>query len=188
MINNCNTLYLRFLRNNLEGADGSLFFLHMSLKTIEDKIIELLEEKFRDVEFSDCFLVEINHSGKKLGVFLDSDQGITFGTCKKISRYLEEFLDESGIIGNDYILEVSSAGVGQPLKMPRQYIKNIGRLLEVQTTDGKLATGKMLEADESKVTIEYEVKEKIGKKNVKRMVSETFDYSIIKKAIIKISF
>ena len=60
---------------------------------IEDKITDLLEELFTTEEFSDCFLVEVKlHANRKLEVFMDCDEGITFERCRKTSRYLEKHL------------------------------------------------------------------------------------------------
>lgn len=64
---------------------------------IENKIIDLLDQKFKEEDFLDCFLVDLQlHANQKLEVFLDSDTGITFEKCQKISRYLEQYLDEEG--------------------------------------------------------------------------------------------
>ena len=67
---------------------------------IEDKITKLLDEKFKEEEFQDCFLVEIKlHEHNKLDVFIDADSGINFVKCRRISRYLESFIDEEGWLG-----------------------------------------------------------------------------------------
>ena len=74
---------------------------------LEEKIVELLEEKFKEEEFTDCFLIDIKlHKHNKLDIFLDSDTGITFRKCQRISRYLESFIDEEGWLGEKYVLEV----------------------------------------------------------------------------------
>ena len=83
---------------------------------IEAKIESLLQDKFKEEGFTDCFLLEVKlHANRKLDVFIDSDTGITFGKCQTISRYLEQYLDEEGWLGESYVLEVSSPGVGRPL-------------------------------------------------------------------------
>ena len=100
---------------------------------IVEKITDLLDKKFTEEDFSDCFLVDIKaHAHNKIDVFIDSDSGVTFEKCQKISRYLERFIDENGWLGEKYVLEVSSPGISRPLKFKRQYAKNIGRKVEVK--------------------------------------------------------
>ena len=89
---------------------------------IEDRIVELLGAKFEEEEFRDCFLVETKfHGNNKLEVFIDCDNGLTFEKCQKISRYLESFIDEKQWLGEKYVLDVSSPGIGRPLILKRQY-------------------------------------------------------------------
>jgi len=133
------------------------------------------------------FLVEIDQKGKRLEVYLDSDTGITFDVCKKVSRHLEAFLDESGLMGDDYLLEVSSAGVGRPLLWPRQYRKNIGRNLQVTLSDGEVQQGTLTMAGDDSFAIEWTTKEKQGKKNVQVLHRLEYPYTEIKKAIIKLT-
>jgi ribosome maturation factor RimP len=135
----------------------------------------------------DHFLVEMEQKGKRLEVYLDSDSGITFDICKKVSRYLESYLDESGMLGEDYLLEVSSAGVGRPLLWPRQYRKNIGRNLQVTLGDGTVQQGALTVADDDTFTIEWTTREKQGKKNVNVQHKVELAYAEIRKAIIKLT-
>lgn len=91
---------------------------------IEGRIIELLEQKFVEPDWQDCFVVEVKqHATNKLEVFIDSDDSITFEKCRKISRYLEEFLDKYLWLGEKYTLDVSSPGISRPLVLKRQYQK-----------------------------------------------------------------
>ena len=129
-------------------------------------IEKLIEDKFQEEEFQDCFLVDINFSSKKLEVFIDSDTSITFKKCQRISRHLEAYLDESEDITQAYILEVSSPGIGRPLKFPRQYVKNIGRKMKVETEEDRFK-GRLQEADDDKITLEVEKTVKQGKKKTK---------------------
>ena len=87
---------------------------------IEQTIPQLLAEKFQESEFDDFFLVDLKLGiNNKLEVFVDSDSQVTFEKCRKISRFLEEHLDQEGWLGDRYVLEVSSPGVGRPLKFLR---------------------------------------------------------------------
>jgi len=97
----------------------------------EEQIIQLLEEFFQESDLEDCFITELTVSGGKILVYVDSDTDMGFDKCRKISRYLEKHFDETQVFGEKYTLEVSSPGIGRPLKFKRQYIKNVGRKVEV---------------------------------------------------------
>ena len=157
---------------------------------IEGKITKLLERKFEDPDYADCFLVEINLvRGTKLDVFIDSDTGLDLGKCKSLSRYLEEYLDTELWLGERYTLEVSSPGISRPLKLKRQYLKNIGRTLKVELIeDAPTKEGKLIDVDDEGVTIEYEVIEKIGKKKIKSIQQDAIPFNNIVKAKVQISF
>lgn len=156
---------------------------------VEQKIEALLEEKFREDAFSDCFLVELKlHANNKLEIFLDSDFGITFEKCQKTSRYLEAHLDENRWLGEKYVLEVSSPGVGRPLKMQRQYPKNIGRTLEVKLEDGETRNGTLKEVGETGIVLEEKVRVKEGKRNKTEIVETEISFGSIAQAKVKASF
>lgn len=176
-----------------EGAGNrSLFLLsevfsRMVGKEIVREIEQLLAAKFHESEFEDCFLIEIKlPKPNKLEVFLDADSGITFEKCQRISRYLESYIDTNNWLGENYTLEVSSAGIDRPLKLLRQYKKNIGRKIEVSQKEGATIEGKLLDADDTKITIEAKVKLDGEKKATLRPVEIAFDN--IKKAVIRVSW
>lgn len=154
---------------------------------VEHRIKELLEKKFEDPEFEDCFIVEVRLDNKKLNVFVDSDTNITFEKCRKLSRYLESYIDENGWLGEKYILEVSSPGIGRPLKFARQYQKNVGRKLEVKHND-EVVTGTLTKVAEDKIVLENKVRIKEGKRK-KTVVQETeIPLDEISSAIVQITF
>ena len=158
---------------------------------ITDRIEKLLEEKYTsDEAFSDCFTVDIEFSvSKKLCVFIDSDSGFTFEKCQKISRYLEQVIDENGWLGEKYVLEVSSPGIGRPLKFPRQYASNAGRSLAVNLVDQEQpVTGKILSADDKQVILVNTVIEKVEKKKTEVLVETAIPYDRIVKAVVKLDF
>ena len=156
---------------------------------LEKKIEKLLEEKFQEEDYADCFIVEIKlHDHKKLDVFVDSDSSMTFRKCQRLSRYLEAFIDEEGWLGEKYVLEVSSPGITRPLVFARQYIKNIGRDMEVKLADGSKDKGTLIAANETEITLEKTVRIKEGKKKRNEIVQTIYTYDNIHKAIIKISF
>lgn len=129
---------------------------------IEDRVIELVNEKIADRD--DLFLVGVKmHSNGKLEVLVDGDQGISIQDCAAISRHVGFHLEEEGAIDHAYRLEVSSPGIDTPLASLRQYRKNIGRNVQVKSTDGKTREGQLLEVTADRITIAEKVKEK-GKK------------------------
>jgi ribosome maturation factor RimP len=158
---------------------------------IVENIEKLLQTKFEEPEFQDCFLIEINLSGKNtLEVFVDGDAGIDLLRCRALSRYLESFIDEHQWLGEEYTLEVSSPGVGRPLKFARQYARNIGRSLEVTLLDDSVTEGELQEVrgENEIIVLTQEIKVKEGKKNVKQTLETEIPISGIKQAIVKINF
>ena len=155
---------------------------------VERKIENLLLEKFLEKEYADCFIVEIKLNNTKLGVFIDSDSNITFEKCRKISRYLEEYIDENNWLGQKYTLEVSSPGIDRPLKFPRQYKKNIGRQLEINRTEDGPITGTLKNVFDDGILMEEKVRVKEGNKKRTKLIQTKITFEDIKKAIVKISF
>lgn len=156
---------------------------------MEERINDLLSALFSTDEYSDCFLVEVKQSGKKLEVFVDSDDKVDFEKCREISRYLEkEYLDVEQPMGESYTLDVGSPGVGRPLRFYRQYPKNVGRNLEVTTTEGESYTGKLIRVAPNEVTLEAKVRRKEGKRTKTTVEEIAIAFDAIKKSIVKISF
>ena len=137
-------------------------------------------------EGSDCFLVDVRlKPGNKIQVFLDADAGVSLGTCTQINRKLYPKIEEAGMFepGN-FELEVSSPGLDEPLKLPRQYQKNIGRAVEVVMKDGIKISGKLISANESSISVE-EIK---GKGKKQEIVLHTLLTEQIKTTKIQIVF
>ena len=157
---------------------------------LTERIDHLLTEKYTtDEAFADCFTVEIElKPGNKLYVFADSDSGMTFEKCQKLSRYLESHLDANGWLGTTYLLEVSSPGIDRPLKFARQYKRNIGRTLAVTTADKAQHLGTLQSADDQQIVLTSTVTEKIEKKKVERTIETAIPYDTIEKAIVKLAF
>ena len=158
---------------------------------IEEKTRDLLEQKFTEEEYQDCFIVEVkyNPANKKLQAFVDSDSSMTFQKCQRISRFLESYIDEEQWMGEKYTLEVSSPGVDRPLMLARQYKKNIGRRLEVVLRDDdKKYKGNLIKADDEGIVLESQETRKQGKKKIKETVETEIPYERISKAIVKITF
>ena len=161
----------------------------MDVFFIEEKINHLLAEKFQEEHFKDCFLVGTElHTNNKLEVYIDSDSGLSLEKCQKISRYLESFIDEENWLGEKYTLEVSSPGLSRPLKLKRQYKKNIGRSLEITLKDGIVKTAELKEVHEGGIKVEELVVVKEGKKKKKMVVQTELPFEEIKKTLVVISF
>ena len=138
----------------------------MEHEALEHRIDELLAEK---LEGTDVFPVEVKVlPGARIEVYLDSDSGLTIKRCAEVSRFLEFHLETEKLVSDSYKLEVSSPGVGQPLKLHRQYLKNVGRTVEVIQADGSIRTAKLEAATENDITLAWEEKDKETKKKVVR--------------------
>lgn len=117
---------------------------------IEAIIKELLQDD------PSSFLVEVKiTAGNNIKVFVDNDQGANIDKLVKLNRSLYKRIEESTLFpGGDFALEVSSPGLDEPLKLTRQYIKNIGRDVEVILKDGQKLEGKLLGANEEEIIVE----------------------------------
>ncbi|RAJ01605.1 ribosome maturation factor RimP [Chitinophaga skermanii] len=111
------------------------------------------------------FLVEVKiKPTNNIKVFIDADQGASIDKLIAFNRALYPLIEASGIVpADDFSLEVSSPGLDEPLKNQRQYVKNIGRKVEVTLLDGTQKEGVLLAVDDSKLTLE----QTIGKKKEK---------------------
>lgn len=157
---------------------------------IEEAITALLKQKFEEEAYLDCFLVAIEvKPNNRIEVYMDRDSGITFETCQRISRYLEAAIEEQNLLGPQYVLDVSSPGIGRPLMFYRQYPRNIGRILELTVDDAASGTlvfkGKLLEVTPEQLTLEEEIRE--GKKKPRYEIRQV-PMDRVKKAVVKVSF
>jgi ribosome maturation factor RimP len=150
-----------------------------------DKILELLEEGLK--EKPSLFLVDLTVTETfKVIVTLDGDNGVNLQDCIDISRAIDNNLDREE---QDYALEVASAGVSTPLKMVRQYRKNIGRTLKVKTATETIEAVLEKVSDES-IVLSWTEREpkKIGKGKETVEHKREIPYSDIKEAIVTIIF
>jgi ribosome maturation factor RimP len=151
---------------------------------VEKRVAALVEEKIADRP--ELFLVDVKMlPNNKLIIHVDGDEGISIQDCVAISRHVGFHLEEENAIEQAYNLEVSSPGVGEPLKLVRQYSKNIGRTLSIKLKDGLKKEGKLLSVTENDLLIEESVKEK-GKKAV--AVQTTVPFNDILETSVLISF
>jgi ribosome maturation factor RimP len=152
--------------------------------TLNERIHQLVIQYITD---ESQFLVELIVNSKsnptKITVVLDGDKGVSIDDCAALSRQLANALDDENKLEN-YSLEVTTPGVDQPLKMKRQYVKNIGRQVKVQLKDKKIERGHLLEVSEEAILIEHEVKE--GKK--KELKKTPLPFQEIERTIVEVSF
>jgi ribosome maturation factor RimP len=132
------------------------------------------------------FLVEMKLlPGNNIKVFVDGDNGIAIDKLVQYNRGFYKQIEESGFFPNDdFSLEVSSPGLDEPLKLHRQYLKNMGRDVEVVMKDGIKHEGKMVSVLENEIIIEEEA----GKGKKKQVISHTLPYLEIKSTRIQIKF
>ena len=151
----------------------------------KDKVSELLEEALK--EKTSLFLVDLTINDQfKIMVTLDGDTGVNLQDCIDVSRAIDANLDREE---QDYSLEVASAGVSTPLKMVRQYKKNIGRTLKVKTATETIEAVLEQVSDEG-ITLSWTAREpkKIGKGKETVEHKRDISYSEIKEAIVIIIF
>lgn len=135
-------------------------------------------------EKPEYFLVDIRiKPTNNIKVFIDADNGAAIGTLASLNRQLYAQLEAAALYPDgDFSLEVSSPGLDEPLKTPRQFTKNIGRKVEVTKLDGEVVEGKLLSATEAELVLE----ETIGKK--KELKQTTINLPEIKHTKVCIVF
>jgi len=145
---------------------------------LENQVEELINEHYQDTE---KFLVDVQvKPTNKILVFIDGDHSINIDDCRELTKYIESKIDRDR---EDYELTVSSAGADQPIRMPRQFLKHVGRELEVKTNEGVLISGKLIKADENSIELEHNPMKKQPQKP-----NTVIPFSEIKEAKVKLSF
>ena len=152
---------------------------------IVDDIKNIVAGKLTD---SSQFLVDVivkGHRGpQKVLVVIDSDKGVTIDECADLSRELSKAFDDTQLFTHSYMLEVSTPGLDQPLRLKRQYLKNVGRGVKIVKREQQLIEGKLIEVTDELLKVEQEVQ--VGKTKEKVMVEVPF--SDIDKTFVLISF
>ena len=146
---------------------------------------KLVEEWLQDKEY---FLVSVEISpDNRILVEIDHADGVWIEDCVALSRYIEERLSRNE---EDYELEVGSAGLGQPFKVPQQYINFVGKEVEVLDADGVKVKGILKAVDGNDFTVGVEEKVKVeGKKRpVKQEVDHVYQMDKVKYTKYLISF
>ncbi len=121
------------------------------------------------LEGTDLFVVELKVSlANEIEVVLDSDTALDLDTLADLNRRIEQTLDRDA---EDFQLTVSSAGVGQPLRLLRQYRKLIDQSLEVVLTSGVKLLAVLREVHDDAVVVEYPEKVSVEGKKRKETIT-----------------
>lgn len=150
------------------------------IQTISGMMQDLLQDT------PDIFLVDVRiKPTNNIKVALDADGGISIEKCVSFNRKLYKQLEEAAMYPEgDFSLEVSSPGLDEPLKMHRQYVKNINRSVEVTQLDGTLTEGVLTAVNDNEIAVE----ETKGKNKKKEVVQHTIPFTNIKSTKIQIKF
>ena len=168
-----------------QGNDfRSLLYYHMATELQIQQIEKLVDEVL--VGEPEYFPVSVKiKPTNNVKVYIDGDKGIAINKCVYFNRKLYKLIEAAQLFPDgDFSLEVSSPGVNEPLKLSRQFIKNIGRNVEVIFTDGSKKEGKLLQVTDADIIIE-EVTGK-GKKAVSQQV--VIPFNNIKTTTVQIQF
>ena len=150
------------------------------IRAIEEKVMALISSD------PENFLVEVKiRPGNNIKIYIDADRGMSIDKLAQYNRSLYKQIEESGFFPNgDFSLEISSPGLDEPLKLHRQYLKNIGREVEVILKNGIKLQGKLVSATGDEIVIEEERKNK----KQREVTQHTIPYNDIKTTKIQIKF
>lgn len=153
--------------------------------TLEQQIMDIAGSKLTDSrQFVVDVVVTARKGPKKVLVVVDGDEGVSIDDCANLSRELAKTLDETALLGEEsYLLEVSTPGLDQPLKLHRQFKKNVGRKLRVKLSE-KTEEGTLLNVTEDAITLSRE----IGSGKKKELINIDINFSQIEKAFVLVSF
>lgn len=153
-----------------------------------EEIIRSVEEKINGLlaAHPSHFLVEVRvKPTNNIKVFIDADEGVVLSYLIDYNRKLYKQLEESALFPNgDFSLEVSSPGLDEPLKLFRQYKKNVGRYVDIMMNDSNKKEGRLMAATEDGIVIETET----GKGKKKEIKQESILFDQIKNTKIQVKF
>ena len=133
-------------------------------ETIEKKCEDLAAPIVEEFGFELVDVEYVKEGGEYyLRLYIDKPGGITIDDCEAVSRRYSDVLDEANPINDAYVMEVSSPGLTRPIKKPRDFERNLGKMIEVHTykpVDGsKLFEGTLLSYNNEKIVIDIDGKE-----------------------------
>lgn len=152
------------------------------MKNIEQKISELIETKINNLGY-ELYDVEYNKKGKEyyLTIYIDSENGISLDDCEKVTNEINDVLDESDYIKEQYFLEVSSPGLERILKKDKHLKDNLNKNIEVnlytKIENKKQFEGILVDYTENNITIEIDNKKiNIDRSNIAQ-IRLTYDWN-----------
>ena len=170
----------------MKGTKSPLFlYFILRFKMNQTKVLDLVNEALALNE--SLYLIDLSISTtNKIQVTVDGDDGVPLSECIRIRRNVEHNFDREE---EDFSLEVSTPDIAHPLKVKRQYIKNINRILKIKTSEQEFE-GTLVEADEDKIVLNWKAREPkpIGKGKVTVNKAAIISYKDIKEAKVKIVF
>ena len=120
----------------------------------KDKILHITNQAIQ--EDASLFLVDLTiDQNNKITIIVDGDQGIPLKECIRINRFIENELDREE---EDYSLEVSSPDIAKPIKLIRQYNKNIGKIISVKTETASFE-GKLVSVNADTIELTWKARE-----------------------------
>ena len=134
----------------------------MSRKEIYEQKTESFIQPIVDKYHFELVDVEYVKEGSDwyLRAYIDKEGGITVNDCEMVAREMNEILDREDYVEDSYIFEVSSPGLGRPLKKEKDYIRSMGKELEIRTyrsmNGSKEFYGVLTGYDDDTVTIQTE--------------------------------
>jgi ribosome maturation factor RimP len=154
----------------------------------KEKVIALVEERMNELN-NGLYIVELTISSAN-SIHVEIDKivgGVTVTDCVSVSRNVEHNLDRDE---EDFELHVSSAGLDKPLRHINQYIKNIGRRVEIVRKDGEKLEGEIIKITDDTMIIKDQVSKQLENKKKKVLVEEVTEvhFSDVKESKIVISF
>ena len=136
-------------------------------KPIEEAVEEIVTGLLENTGMELVTVEYVRERDWYLRVFIDKEGGVDLDDCQDISHRLEEILDEKDLIKGSYILEVSSPGLDRELKRPKDFVREQGKMVDVnlyaplETADckkgAKLLVGELKAYDGTNVTIDEQV-------------------------------
>ena len=153
---------------------------------INKEVVKTLVEEW--LQGNDYFLVDVVFGADdRIIVEIDHADGVWIEDCAALSRFVQERLGEEL---DDYELEVGSAGIGQPFKVPQQYVNHIGKEVEVLTAEGIKVKGilKSVDGETFVITVQEKQKQEGKKRPVLVDVDKTYNMNQIKYTKYLLSF
>ena len=153
----------------------------MNKKIIQDLLDEALSHN------DSLFLIDLSFSAdNKIQIVIDGDSGVPLNECIRINRAIESNFEKEEV---DFALEVTSPDIAEPLKVKRQYKKNLNRILRVKTAD-EVLEGTLVDVNESQIVLTWKAREPkpIGKGKVTVEKRAVLAFQDIKEAKVKIIF